>query len=259
MNNASHDMPCKHCYNNDKKCERSSPRYLKRFNAELEDWANGIVRKRPSPRRPRVRKSPPAIGPSCGRGRRCAQPLRAPPPRAGPSCIQPPRASSSHVSPVSALTPPAVPVRAPTPPAVPVCAPSPASALPGPGKPLPPSQVTEPTECLSDDALALLHLEETRAEGFASAWAGYRTSVRRHILVEMELRVAESLQSGSRSSAGGSAAPAPAKGKGKGKASSDDAGPLCDKGKGRAEPQDEDPAPPAPSDDERDFKPWGGI
>jgi hypothetical protein len=259
MNNASHDMPCKHCYNNDKKCERSSPQYLKRFNAELEDRANGIVRKRPSPRRPRVRKLPPAVGPLRGRGRRRAQPSRAPPPRAGPSHIQPPRASSSHVSPVSAPTPPAAPVRAPTPAAAPVCAPTPALALPGPGEPLPPSQVAEPTERLSDDALALLRLEETRAEGFALAWAGYRASVRRRILAEMELRVTELLQSGLRSSAGGSAAPAPAKGKGKGKASSDDAGPSRDKGKGRAEPQDEDPASPAPSDDEHDFESWGGI
>jgi hypothetical protein len=259
MNNASHDMPCKHCYNNDKKCERSSPWYLKGFNAELEDWANGIVRKRPSPCRPCVRKSLPAVGPSHGRGRCRAQPSHAPPPQAGPSRFQPPRTSFSCISPVSAPTPPAAPVRAPTPPAAPVRAPSPASALPGPGEPLPPSQVAEPTERLSNDALALLRLEEMHAEGFALAWAGYRASVCRRILVEMELRVAESLQSGSCSSAGGSATPAPAKGKGKGKVSSDDAGPSRDKGKGCAEPQDKDPAPHAPSDDERDFESWGRI
>jgi hypothetical protein len=233
--------------------------YLKRFNAELEDRANSIVRKRPSPRRLCIRKSPPAVGPLHSRGRHRAQPSHAPPPRAGPSRIQPPHASSSHVLPVSVSTPPATPVHAPTPPAAPVHAPSPASALPGPGKPLLPSQVTEPTEHLSDNALALLRLEEMCAEGFASAWAGYRASVRRRILAEMELRVAESLQSGSRSSAGGSAVPAPAKGKGKGKVSSDDAGPSHDKGKGRAEPQDEDHAPPAPSDDECNFESWGGI
>jgi hypothetical protein len=249
MNNTSHDMPCKHCYNNDKKCERSSPWYLKRFNAELEDWANGIVRKRPSPRRPRVRKSPPTVGPSRGRGRRRAQPLRAPPPRAGPSRIQPPHASSSRVSPVCALPPPAAPVRAP----------SPVSALPGPSELLLPSQVAEPTECLSNDVLALLCLEEMRVEGFASAWAGYRASVCRRILAEMELRVAESLAGSSRSSGAGSAVPASAKGKGKGKASLDNAGPSRDKGKGHAEPQDEDPTPPAPADDERDFELWGGI
>jgi hypothetical protein len=115
MNNASHDMPCKHCYNNDKKCERSSPQYLKRFNAELEDRANGIIRKRPSPHRPRVRKSPPAVGPSRGQGRRRAQPSRAPPPRAGPSRVQPPHTSSSCILPVSAPTPPAAPVHVPSP------------------------------------------------------------------------------------------------------------------------------------------------
>lgn len=213
MKGACHEFACLRCYDNDRECDRSSERYRKRFAAELENMANGVVKKKPA-RKPRVRKSPPAGGSS--RGRRRVQPTRVQPPRAGPSRL---------------------PARAPTPPpaAAPAHSPSPVPVLRellGLGGPLPPARL-DSAERLSDDALALLRVELTCAEGFTSAWALHRDSVQRRILGEVELRVAESLSPGSRSS----------RAKGKGKA--------------RAEPPVEEPAPPAPSEDE--FESWGGL
>ena len=54
------------CYDNDRECDRSSKRYRKWFTAELENIANGVVKKKPA-RKPHVRKSPPAVGSSWGR------------------------------------------------------------------------------------------------------------------------------------------------------------------------------------------------
>ena len=210
MKGACHQMQCVRCYNNSRECDRSSERYRKRFAAALEDMANGVVKKKPADQ-PRVRKSPPAGGPSRARSKRRVQSTHVQPSRAGPSRL-PARAPSP--------LPAAAPARAPLPEA-------------GPSAPLPPARLDDSAERLSDDALALLRVELTRAEGFASAWALHRDSVRRRVLSEVELRVAESLHGGSCSSR------------------------AKDKGKGRADPQDEESAPPAPSGGE--FESWGGF